>query len=172
MNGTSMSSPNACGGIALLLSGLKAEGLPYSPARVRRALENTCVPLGGDAPDAVLTYGRGLIQVRCRCAGVGGKGGRGEGGKRGVAPGRHRSGGRGAVWAVLQAPGGRFDAVGGPAVRALCNRRLLVRRPAWLAEPSRIVVVQLGGSSLLQCNAQQHIYQRASRTAAATTPPM
>lgn len=34
--------------------------LPYN---VRRALENTCLPLGGDAPDAVLTYGRGLMQV-------------------------------------------------------------------------------------------------------------
>lgn len=31
--------------------------------RVRRALENTAAPLGGDAPDAVVTYGRGLIQV-------------------------------------------------------------------------------------------------------------
>ena len=34
--------------------------------RVRRALENTCAPLGGNAPDAVLTYGRGLIQARMR----------------------------------------------------------------------------------------------------------
>lgn len=63
MNGTSMSSPNAAGGMALLLSGLKALGSTISPARVRRAVENTCLPLGGDAPDAVLTYGRGLLQV-------------------------------------------------------------------------------------------------------------
>ncbi|KAK9809052.1 hypothetical protein WJX72_008467 [[Myrmecia] bisecta] len=63
MNGTSMASPNACGGVALVLSGLKAAGLTVTPNRVRRALENTCEPLGGDAADAVLTYGRGLIQV-------------------------------------------------------------------------------------------------------------
>ena len=78
MNGTSMSSPNACGGIALILSGIKQHpsgsggggawteggpGVSSLPARVRRAIEATCLPLGGAAPDAVLTYGRGLIQV-------------------------------------------------------------------------------------------------------------
>jgi tripeptidyl-peptidase-2 len=31
---------------------------------VRRAVEATCQPLGGSSPDAVLTYGRGLLQVR------------------------------------------------------------------------------------------------------------
>ncbi len=64
MNGTSMASPNACGGIALLLSGLLACGQPVAPHRLRRALENTAAPLGNGAPDAVLTYGRGLLQVR------------------------------------------------------------------------------------------------------------
>lgn len=63
MNGTSMASPNACGGIALLLSGLLALGQPVAPHRLRRALENTATPLGNGAPDAVLTYGRGLLQV-------------------------------------------------------------------------------------------------------------
>ncbi|GAX82749.1 hypothetical protein CEUSTIGMA_g10175.t1 [Chlamydomonas eustigma] len=76
MNGTSMSSPNACGGIALILSGLKQQqqlqlengatetAMDKSlPVKLRRALEATCLPLGGGAPDAVLTYGRGLIQI-------------------------------------------------------------------------------------------------------------
>lgn len=38
-----------------------------SPARVRRAVENTCMPLGGASPDAVLTYGRGMLQVNNQC---------------------------------------------------------------------------------------------------------
>ncbi len=60
MNGTSMAAPNVCGNIALLLSALKAEDRPRSPHRIRRALENTAVPVPGVEP---LALGAGLIQV-------------------------------------------------------------------------------------------------------------
>ena len=63
MNGTSMASPCACGGLALLVSGLKAEGQVVTPARVRRAVENTAQPVAPADPSSVLTYGRGLLQV-------------------------------------------------------------------------------------------------------------
>ena len=36
-----MSSPNACGGIALLLSALKQQKIAYTPIRVRRSIENS-----------------------------------------------------------------------------------------------------------------------------------
>jgi len=60
MNGTSMSSPNATGAAALLLSGLKQEKLAYSPAGIIRAMQNTARPLpNGDR----FSEGPGLVQV-------------------------------------------------------------------------------------------------------------
>ncbi|XP_062522156.1 tripeptidyl-peptidase 2-like isoform X3 [Corticium candelabrum] len=60
MNGTSMSSPNACGGIALIMSGLKASGITYSPSSVKQGIENTASPVEGLDK---LTVGHGLLQV-------------------------------------------------------------------------------------------------------------
>ena len=62
MNGTSMSSPNACGGVALLISALKQSNGVVTPARVRRAMEATAAPLGS-GPEDTLAYGAGLLQV-------------------------------------------------------------------------------------------------------------
>jgi hypothetical protein len=41
MHGTSMSSPHATGCVALLISACKANSIPVSSARIRRAIENT-----------------------------------------------------------------------------------------------------------------------------------
>ena len=60
MNGTSMSSPNCCGGLALILSALVAQGIPYTPAGVRRAIENSAVKVNGIEPWAL---GTGLLDV-------------------------------------------------------------------------------------------------------------
>lgn len=46
MNGTSMSSPNAAGAVALLVSGLKAEGRRVSPPRIFHALRETGTDVG------------------------------------------------------------------------------------------------------------------------------
>ncbi|RCV07666.1 hypothetical protein SETIT_1G263600v2 [Setaria italica] len=62
MNGTSMASPSACGGVALLVSGMKAEGIPLSPYSVRKAIENTAACIS-NAPEEKLTTGNGLLQV-------------------------------------------------------------------------------------------------------------
>ncbi|PIA53523.1 hypothetical protein AQUCO_00900248v1 [Aquilegia coerulea] len=62
MNGTSMASPSACGGVALLISGMKADGIPVSPYSVREALENTTAAVGS-LPEDKLSTGQGLMQV-------------------------------------------------------------------------------------------------------------
>ena len=64
MNGTSMASPNACGGIALLLSGLKAQGGFITPNRIRRAIENTAAELGDGDAESMLAAGFGMLQAR------------------------------------------------------------------------------------------------------------
>lgn len=60
MNGTSMAAPNACGNIALLVSGLKAREIPYNHSSILRALQHTAEPIPG--ADAV-AQGPGLLQV-------------------------------------------------------------------------------------------------------------
>jgi tripeptidyl-peptidase-2 len=60
MNGTSMSSPNACGGIGLVLSALKAEGVSYNPALIKLCVENTATPLPGEN---AFSNGCGVLQV-------------------------------------------------------------------------------------------------------------
>ncbi|XP_078427505.1 tripeptidyl peptidase ii [Wolffia australiana] len=62
MNGTSMASPSACGGVSLLISGMKAKGIIVSPYSVRKALENTASPVGNNLEDT-LSVGHGLLQV-------------------------------------------------------------------------------------------------------------
>ncbi|XP_042419484.1 tripeptidyl-peptidase 2-like isoform X2 [Zingiber officinale] len=62
MNGTSMASPSACGGVTLLISAMKAEGIIVSPYNVRRALENTTISIG-DGAEEKLTTGQGLLQI-------------------------------------------------------------------------------------------------------------
>ncbi|UZJ51089.1 hypothetical protein CBS101457_000409 [Exobasidium rhododendri] len=47
-NGTSMSSPNACGAIALLLSGMKKEEIPITAARVYKAIRATAKDVNDD----------------------------------------------------------------------------------------------------------------------------
>lgn len=60
MNGTSMASPHACGCVALLLSACKAENIPISSSRIRRAIENTAK---GMPNLSCLQQGWGLLQV-------------------------------------------------------------------------------------------------------------
>eukprot|EP01090_Pellita_catalonica_P021398 TRINITY_DN7997_c0_g1_i1.p1 TRINITY_DN7997_c0_g1~~TRINITY_DN7997_c0_g1_i1.p1 ORF type:complete len:1175 (-),score=236.91 TRINITY_DN7997_c0_g1_i1:46-3237(-) len=60
MNGTSMSSPNCAGGVALIVSALKANKIPYSPWTVQRALINAAA----ERPSVErFALGHGLLQV-------------------------------------------------------------------------------------------------------------
>jgi tripeptidyl-peptidase-2 len=62
MNGTSMSSPNACGGVALLLSACLHDNVKYTSSTVRHCLENSArgrVP----ALEHPLGQGQGVLNV-------------------------------------------------------------------------------------------------------------
>lgn len=41
---------------------MQSEGIPISPYIVRKAIENTCIPIG-DLPEDKLSSGQGLMQV-------------------------------------------------------------------------------------------------------------
>ncbi|KAH3790513.1 hypothetical protein DPMN_168715 [Dreissena polymorpha] len=95
MNGTSMSSPNACGfpasrclnhvtfsamcgtigckqNVASVLSGLKAGGISYNPYSVKRALQNTAKPV--DGMEYLCQYERAMeskVQFTISCSGFG-----------------------------------------------------------------------------------------------------
>ena len=60
MNGTSMSSPNVAGYIALLLLAAKAEGIKVIPAQVKRAIMNIANVIDGLS---CLQQGSGMLQV-------------------------------------------------------------------------------------------------------------
>eukprot|EP01126_Amoeba_proteus_P000779 TRINITY_DN10222_c0_g3_i3.p1 TRINITY_DN10222_c0_g3~~TRINITY_DN10222_c0_g3_i3.p1 ORF type:complete len:836 (-),score=186.06 TRINITY_DN10222_c0_g3_i3:121-2628(-) len=59
-NGTSMASPNCCGCLALIISGLKSKNIPYSSHSLKRDLENAAL---FDKSRDIYTQGRGLVQV-------------------------------------------------------------------------------------------------------------
>uniref|UniRef100_A0A914HTX2 tripeptidyl-peptidase II n=1 Tax=Globodera rostochiensis TaxID=31243 RepID=A0A914HTX2_GLORO len=67
LRGTSMSSPNACGAIACLVSAMKRSNVPISPFRVRLAVENSAALPQSDQHQtdsiAKLEYGHGLLQI-------------------------------------------------------------------------------------------------------------
>uniref|UniRef100_A0AC34QRZ7 Peptidase S8/S53 domain-containing protein n=1 Tax=Panagrolaimus sp. JU765 TaxID=591449 RepID=A0AC34QRZ7_9BILA len=62
MNGTSMSSPNATGSIACLLSAMKKQKYDISPLRVKLLLENSA-KIPNDGYYSTLCMGRGILQI-------------------------------------------------------------------------------------------------------------
>ena len=60
-NGTSMASPQAAGGGALLLSAAKATGVAVTPAAMRQSMYSTAQPIDGVSVNG---QGTGLLDVR------------------------------------------------------------------------------------------------------------
>lgn len=60
MNGTSMAAPNVTGCLALILSAMKQNSIPYSPYSIRKSIENTALKVTEYDP---YSHGNGLIQV-------------------------------------------------------------------------------------------------------------
>lgn len=60
MNGTSMSAPSTAGGLALLVSGLKSEGLDVDPQAIKRAIMRTAREL---PTTSVFGQGAGMLQI-------------------------------------------------------------------------------------------------------------
>ena len=60
LNGTSMAAPSVAGGIACLMSGMLAEGIPWTPQHIKRGIRSTAVDVEGVEPFAL---GYGLFRV-------------------------------------------------------------------------------------------------------------
>ena len=58
-----MSGPNACGGIALLISACKRNNIAWSPYSIRRAVENTARRTVANGGDDAVTEGHGCMHV-------------------------------------------------------------------------------------------------------------
>ncbi len=59
-NGTSMSSPNACGSLAVLIGALRAESIPYTASSLKQVIANTAVPIPGEDR---FSQGQGMLRV-------------------------------------------------------------------------------------------------------------
>ncbi|KOB68032.1 putative tripeptidylpeptidase II, partial [Operophtera brumata] len=61
MNGTSMAAPHVAGAVAVLVSGLKAKQLPYSPYSIKRSLENSATYLSHFSVSCGAHGGKGIL---------------------------------------------------------------------------------------------------------------